>query len=657
MGLSIFDEASRVPPRLNARMPSWKKWSAVGSLVAVTASGGACSGPREVTPDSMGNAAGAAGRDGNAGSDEGGSSSGSGGTTSNSGGAGQGGTDTIDGGAGAGGVSQDDGPLGIETSKLTVQFNQPVQLELQAHGGRGARAWKLASGALPDGLTLAASGTISGRALVAGSFEVKVELSDAAQEKLTATIAIEVVRSKRWLAYIADHQTFGKDDLYVADLAQPAKLPKRVVLPIGSDSDVLKAVYSPDGSRIACIARDGSKNALFVVNADGTGAVNVSKGLNVYTGAWTSLAWSADSSLLAFSVTFTGAPDYFVVGPALDGNEAPRQLADFGQTVPALDVRWLDQTRLAIVSNAKFYSVTVPAPGESGKPEELLIPNLPSQLPGPPVMKPAYDPRLLFFYVGDFTSGNVYLADFTQASTAITPLGLVPSTSWQPSPDGKWLQYREFGMEFSTVGPSVRAVDGSVEAWKQTGTGDAFWALGKSTLYWTESKTSKLLFTTFGAAPSTEEHVLSTAATIVARADDNVHLLLKSASNQIFLWSGQAKTLFTASGGNYGFAPYAGVFASIEGDASPHPLRLGRTTEADAASTLWTPAPAGANVIDYAFAADGSAVLFRAKQSAGEQLYRVDLLSGKPAAQTVHALAGCAAANQCPAVKAFVMQP
>jgi dipeptidyl aminopeptidase/acylaminoacyl peptidase len=566
--------------------------------------------------------------------------------------------------AGSGGEAADagappvtEGPS-ITTASLELQFNVPTRKQLSAKGGSGELSWKLAPGAtLPEGLELASDGSVSGRPVTAGEVDVDVIVEDEAARTDQATVTLAVVRSKRWLAYVADHETFGKDELYIADLTQPAKLPKRVDLGVAEDSDVLKLAFSPDGSRLACVARNGSKNALFVVDPATAKAVNVSKSVDVYTSTWTTLAWSPEGTLLAFSSPKMGAPDYHVVGPSFDGSAEPRLLANLGSSVPALDVRWVSESRVAVISNAKFYAISVPAQGNVGEPEELLVPNLPASLPGPPVIKTADDRALLFFYVGDFNSGDLYYADFRQETVSITALGSVPSGSWQPSPDGKWLLHREFGMGFSTSGPTVQAVDGAIAPFKKTGTGEAYWAIGEPTLFWTEYNTAKLMFSSFGAAVSTEEHLLSPAATIVARADDNQHLLLLSTSNQLFLWSQQALPLVTATGNTYSFAPYSGVFAYREGSAAPHALRVGRTLDAGADGALWTPAPGGADVVEYAWSADGSTALFRAKQSAGEQLYRVDVMSGKPAAQTVHALRGCQAADKCPAVKTFVLQP
>ena len=69
---------------------------------------------------------------------------------------------------------------------------------LQATGGTGAYAWSVASGTLPAGLTLSASGTLAGTPSTAGTFAFTVRASDAAdatmsaQQPLTMTIAAPV---------------------------------------------------------------------------------------------------------------------------------------------------------------------------------------------------------------------------------------------------------------------------------------------------------------------------------------------------------------------------------------------------------------------------------------------------------------------------------
>jgi hypothetical protein len=64
---------------------------------------------------------------------------------------------------------------------------------LTASGGSSPYTWSLQSGALPNGLTLNAGGTISGTPTLAGSFSFTVQVSDTAAHSASANLSINIV--------------------------------------------------------------------------------------------------------------------------------------------------------------------------------------------------------------------------------------------------------------------------------------------------------------------------------------------------------------------------------------------------------------------------------------------------------------------------------
>jgi hypothetical protein len=72
-------------------------------------------------------------------------------------------------------------PLAIRTTSLApADLGIAYATTLEATGGTGPYAWSLVAGSLPVGVTLSASGTISGTPASAGSFPITVGVSDAA---------------------------------------------------------------------------------------------------------------------------------------------------------------------------------------------------------------------------------------------------------------------------------------------------------------------------------------------------------------------------------------------------------------------------------------------------------------------------------------------
>lgn len=72
-------------------------------------------------------------------------------------------------------------PLTITTVELAVgQIESAYSMTMEAIGGTAPYAWSKASGTLPTGLTLAASGTISGTPTVKGDFAITIAVTDDA---------------------------------------------------------------------------------------------------------------------------------------------------------------------------------------------------------------------------------------------------------------------------------------------------------------------------------------------------------------------------------------------------------------------------------------------------------------------------------------------
>lgn len=72
---------------------------------------------------------------------------------------------------------------------------------IAAEGGLPPYTWTLAGGALPDGLTLGATGSVSGRATTAGTFSFVVQVTDGAGASVSALFTIQIYANAPVLAF------------------------------------------------------------------------------------------------------------------------------------------------------------------------------------------------------------------------------------------------------------------------------------------------------------------------------------------------------------------------------------------------------------------------------------------------------------------------
>jgi uncharacterized protein (TIGR03437 family) len=84
-------------------------------------------------------------------------------------------------------------PLAVGTTSLPTAYNSfAYSANLTAIGGHVPYTWSLASGSLPNGLSLSAAGVISGTPTATGTFTFKVQVTDATSVTASATLSIAV---------------------------------------------------------------------------------------------------------------------------------------------------------------------------------------------------------------------------------------------------------------------------------------------------------------------------------------------------------------------------------------------------------------------------------------------------------------------------------
>jgi len=94
-------------------------------------------------------------------------------------------------------------PTVTTTSPLTAgTVGAAYSVPLQASGGAGAQTWSLASGTLPNGLSLSGSGMISGTPTATGTSTFTVQVADSGSPALTATKQLSITVNPAPLAIV-----------------------------------------------------------------------------------------------------------------------------------------------------------------------------------------------------------------------------------------------------------------------------------------------------------------------------------------------------------------------------------------------------------------------------------------------------------------------
>ena len=84
-------------------------------------------------------------------------------------------------------------PLSVTTKDLPDgQVGAPYQAQLEAAGGTGEYSWSLASGTLPAGVGLDATGKVGGKPTAAGKSTFQVKVKDGAGAEATADLDLVI---------------------------------------------------------------------------------------------------------------------------------------------------------------------------------------------------------------------------------------------------------------------------------------------------------------------------------------------------------------------------------------------------------------------------------------------------------------------------------
>ncbi len=143
---------------------------------------------------------------------------------------------------------------------------------LQAAGGSPPYTWALTGGALPDGLTLASDGALSGVPAAGGSFSFTVRVSDAAASAATAALTLAI--SSQGLPAVAITglpETAGplEQPTLALSLAKPAPVALTGQLTITFAPDAAVAAddpaiqFSTNGRTVSFTIAANAKNAVF----------------------------------------------------------------------------------------------------------------------------------------------------------------------------------------------------------------------------------------------------------------------------------------------------------------------------------------------------------------------------------------------------------
>ena len=159
----------------------------------------------------------------------------------------------------------------------------------------------------------------------------------------TDTVDITAV-SDDFLAFVASRETVGVNELYIWDAQTEviSKLSSALV----AGGNVVEQSISPDGALIAYVADQDTDEMfeLYIASRDGSSVVKVDPGFPAFADVEpTSLAWSPDSSRIAYSADANtdDVSEIFIVNQ--DGSGNTRISSDPGQPTPTvefLDLQW-----------------------------------------------------------------------------------------------------------------------------------------------------------------------------------------------------------------------------------------------------------------------------------------------------------------------------
>lgn len=228
----------------------------------------------------------------------------------------------------------------IATTALPdARYNATYVFELSATGGGGGDGgaeliWALSGGALPDGLELEKDGTIHGRTLQKGTFDLDLTVSQAgALASAPKHFTLKVV-TRKWLVYRANAEDSYLYSLYAVNLETSPTVSHKINgnLPAPTGSVNFPFEFSPDGRWLAYMgwldASAGASN-LYVVEMDPSdrdGPGDPHK-VNEF-GSVREFAWSPDSRLLAFSAEDGQGGIDMLVSKVDDVNGHPARIGD-----------------------------------------------------------------------------------------------------------------------------------------------------------------------------------------------------------------------------------------------------------------------------------------------------------------------------------------
>jgi hypothetical protein len=433
------------------------------------------------------------------------SSNATGGTSTTGGTGNVGGTTAIGGTKTNGGTSNVGGTTAIgmvittpslTTAKTNVAYNGTVTAS-----GAISYSWSIASGSLPDGLTLQnttnATVTIGGTPTVAGVFPLKLAVTDGTRAN-TVDIKISVTHK---VAFLSDRITTGVTELFLADVgAETVTDPVRLNTPLAS-AKISEFAWSPNGDKIAYELSNGDLRVVAVATP------TVSYYIANLGAVYQAFQWIPGTSLLVFNngpsvgitdvsgATPTSAT--MLTLPAVD----PGATRSINSVVPApngkgLCVNYLSNatvgpdsifchaswSTLASVSVSQFRSSTQSGQCVSYSPDSMYVTTLSgsgglevANVTNPSLPKSSYvasystsywdtDTNTLLSIDKSVSMGD--LAVFRVSGSGVTTSTLVPYSSCTPavgpwSPNGKHALYTCSNTNLYTIANAESATSGT----------------------------------------------------------------------------------------------------------------------------------------------------------------------------------------------------